>query len=1592
MTISLGQSQNLITNGDFESGDTAWSGAADYLVTANGNTYFSRTVANAGNPWEANLSRPMSITTPVGTGYTLTFQAWSTTGRTIIAGIGLNGGDYSNVNQTVTLTSTPKRFTLNFNTNFSSASSRILFDMGNVAGDVNIDNVVLSLTPTNLITNGDFESGDTGWTGATGNLVTTGDDATYYSTTVANAGNPWEVNLSRPVSITAAVGTSYQLSFQAWSNTGRTILAGIGLAGDPWTNQVQTVTLTSTPQTFFLDLTTNFSSASSRIIFDMGAAAGDVNIDNVVLSSAAATSTCNNGVQDGDETGVDCGGTCPACATVVNIEGKWKVTEIGVGPAKGSYAYFSLNVSSGARSCFFDDVYQFNADASFNFIPGTQTYREGWLGDGCGAAVAPFDGSNAATYTNSGSAITVTGTGAFIGLPKAINGAEIGDTASHPGTVTYQATSVTTTEMTLDIAVAGGNWWRYKLAKVDESLPIISDFPALEKALTAQPFDLATPTSNSAGAFTYTSSNEAVATISGATVTIVGAGTTTITATQAANGTFNTGSISAQLVVAYPAPAVAAPTPTKAAEDVISIFSNAYTDKVGTAFAPNWGQNPTYSQVNIAGNATNRYTNFSFVGNTFSAGGVDASAMQQLHLDIWTPDCTSFDVYVLDGSDEQKVTLTPTTSEWNSFDIDLSQYDLLTKSGIVEFKFANGGSGTKTIYLDNIYFWKTPSGFSNYYVDADSDGYGAGTVTVSATPIAGSVTNNTDCNDTNAAINPGATEIADGVDNDCDGKIDEGFPPSTAAPAPPARNAWDVKSIFSGAYSNVTLNEFPTSWSESTFEATTIASNATWKMDGTFLAMVTNYDNGVDLSQMTTMHIDYWTPDNNPIGIKLVNTTVNPVQAVITSLGTTVTGSWRSIDIPLSDYVGLDRSKITQILIDPDGVSTVYIDNFYFYRAETTIPAPVVANVTQCKGAPAVELTAATFPGYGLKWYAKSTDTAALATTPKTTSTTSGTKTSYVALYKIPDGTPGPKAAISVVTNTEVTPAVSSTLLLKNSSAATVTAVGPFIGTTTEFTLEAAASTTALASYKWTLPTGVNQVLGTTNGGINDRIITVTFDGSNLGTTGALPISVQSTNATGGCPSASKTLSLTRAIPAAPSSLKMNNGLNSTPITSFAKYMGTGTVLRLSAAVASTALYYVWELPEGVKRVTSLLDSTIVDDLESNSPEIFVTFTGVTNVDTATLVNTNVLRIGVKSKNAVGVSTTSNGTLANPSTASTAKLLTLSAVKPAAPSSLKMYDLAVSATAAVTAITTYLTTDTELKLEAKASALASSYTWVLYDGVNVTNGSADAVQGSPNTYTSISNSITVNFENVPHEGAFSLVLGVRAVNGIGESVSTNAAPNALRTDKLLTLTAVLPSVPGAVTGSLKICATTASSVTYTIAALAAKAVDYLIEVPEGCTITSLYPDGNVVTSTGIYSGTPAIANAYFTVNYPAGFVVTTANPKTITIKSANYVGQSATSKVLTLTNKNAVCGTRIAPEAATATEAFKVVAYPNPSSSEFTIETSAKGAINAKVYDMQGRLVENAKSNKVGSSLAPGIYNVIVSQGANTKSVRLIKK
>lgn len=63
------------------------------------------------------------------------------------------------------------------------------------------------------------------------------------------------------------------------------------------------------------------------------------------------------------------------------------------------------------------------------------------------------------------------------------------------------------------------------------------------------------------------------------------------------------------------------------------------------------------------------------------------------------------------------------------------------------------------------------------YYDGDGDGYGhPDLVTLSCQPRSGFVADATDCNDFDWGVNPGRSEVCDGIDNDCDAQIDEGCP------------------------------------------------------------------------------------------------------------------------------------------------------------------------------------------------------------------------------------------------------------------------------------------------------------------------------------------------------------------------------------------------------------------------------------------------------------------------------------------------------------------------------------------------------------------------------------------------------------------------------------------------------------------------------------------------------------------------------------------------------------------------------------------------------------------------------------------------
>ncbi len=92
----------------------------------------------------------------------------------------------------------------------------------------------------------------------------------------------------------------------------------------------------------------------------------------------------------------------------------------------------------------------------------------------------------------------------------------------------------------------------------------------------------------------------------------------------------------------------------------------------------------------------------------------------------------------------------------------------LVYSKLADFTGSNGEIPVYTI------FTQASNCNTVYYKDADNDGYGdASTHTTACSQPNGYVSDSSDCNDADSTIHPGAPEISDGKDNDCNGIVDD---------------------------------------------------------------------------------------------------------------------------------------------------------------------------------------------------------------------------------------------------------------------------------------------------------------------------------------------------------------------------------------------------------------------------------------------------------------------------------------------------------------------------------------------------------------------------------------------------------------------------------------------------------------------------------------------------------------------------------------------------------------------------------------------------------------------------------------------------
>jgi len=170
-------------------------------------------------------------------------------------------------------------------------------------------------------------------------------------------------------------------------------------------------------------------------------------------------------------------------------------------------------------------------------------------------------------------------------------------------------------------------------------------------------------------------------------------------------------------------PTEPAPTPTFPAADVISLFSNAYSNVPVDKWSADW-DDADVTDFQVSGDDVKLYTNLVFAGIEFTSQTIDATAMTNFFMDIWTPDPTAlpaiFKIKLVDfgadgvfgGGDDKEHELTfdanstPSlqTGSWVRFDIPLSDFTgLTTKAHLAQLIFV---ADPNTVYVDNILFHK----------------------------------------------------------------------------------------------------------------------------------------------------------------------------------------------------------------------------------------------------------------------------------------------------------------------------------------------------------------------------------------------------------------------------------------------------------------------------------------------------------------------------------------------------------------------------------------------------------------------------------------------------------------------------------------------------------------------------------------------------------------------------------------------------------------------------------------------------------------------------------------------------------------------
>lgn len=396
--------------------------------------------------------------------------------------------------------------------------------------------------------------------------------------------------------------------------------------------------------------------------------------------------------------------------------------------------------------------------------------------------------------------------------------------------------------------------------------------------------------------FTFSSSNQSVATVTpSGKVRVVGLGIAEISASLGTATTTNKVRVNS-----IAGPSGPAPTPTQAAGNVISLFSNAYSNVPVTTWSTSWDL-ADLTDVRIGNDDAKRYTNLVYAAIEFTTPTIDASSMTNFRIDIWTPDTLrsnpAFKIKLVDfgadgvfggGNDSESELSFSTASNppisrgnWVSLDIPLARFSgLQSRAHLAQLILSGASGGVQTVWIDNVYFY---------------------------------------------------TNLVQPI-----------------VPAPtPTYPAADVISLYSNPYTNVPVDTWSASWDQADVSDVLIAGNDTKKYTNLIFAGIEFTTQPINATAMTRFRMDIWTPDPTALPaifkIKLVDFGANgvfgggdDVEHELTfnrnSSPALISENWVTFDIPLANFTGLvTRGHIAQLILSGD-LRTVWVDNVLFHR------------------------------------------------------------------------------------------------------------------------------------------------------------------------------------------------------------------------------------------------------------------------------------------------------------------------------------------------------------------------------------------------------------------------------------------------------------------------------------------------------------------------------------------------------------------------------------------------------------------------------------------------------------------------------------